>query len=185
MFIKSILIVLASISVLAAPALAASHHSWDQASTIGVGILGAASLGVPLIGNDVIGMDSTGLLMAGGSMAAGAGIAEGLKHVVHERRPDGSDSQSFPSAHTSVAFSAAGTLYARYGWQVGLPATLLASFVGVARVEAKKHHWYDVVAGAAIGEGSAFLITRPIDESVRLVPWGDSHGGGVAASVRF
>lgn len=173
------------LAVVSAPAAAASPHAWGQASTIGVGILGAAAIGVPLVGDDLTGMDGTGLLMAGGSMALGGGIAEGLKHVVHEQRPDGSDNQSFPSAHTAFAFAAAGTLHARYGWQVGLPATLLASFVGVARVEAKKHHWYDVVAGAAIGEGSAFLITRPIDDHVRLVPWGDSHGGGVSAGLRF
>ena len=170
---------------LSAPVAATSHHGWDQASTIGVGLLGAGALGVPLIGNDVVGTDSAGLLMAGGSLLAGGAVAEGLKQIVHEERPDRSDDKSFPSAHTAVAFAAAMTLERRYGWQYGLPATVVATFVGVARVEARKHHWYDVAAGAAIGTGSAFLVTRPLDDHVQLVPWAGRHGGGMAASLRF
>lgn len=169
----------------AAPSLAASTKNWGKASDVGVGLLGLAAIGVPLAGNGIIGTDWDGLLQAGGSMALAGGAAQGLKQFIHEERPDHSDSKSFPSAHTSVAFSAAMTLERRYGWQVGLPATVVATFVGVARVEAKKHHWYDVVAGAALGTGSAFLITRPLDRSVEFVPWADSHGGGMSASLRF
>ncbi len=169
----------------ASPGLAASPSTWGKASDIGVGVLGLAALGVPLAGNGVIGSDWDGFLQAGGSMALAGGAAEGMKRFIHEERPDHSDNKSFPSAHTSVAFAAAMTLERRYGWQVGLPATVVATFVGVARIEAKKHHWYDVVAGAALGTGSAFLITRPLDREVRLVPWADSHGGGMSAGLRF
>jgi len=60
-----------------------------------------------------------------------------------------------------------------------------ASFVGVARVEARKHHWYDVVAGAAIGEASGFLITSKQNQSVHVLPWGDAHSAGAVVDVRF
>ena len=82
-----------------------------------------------------------------------------LKELVHERRPDGSDNKSFPSGHTSVSSAAAATLEKRYGWKAGLPALAVASFVGLARVETDKHYVHDVLAGAAIGSISGFLLT--------------------------
>lgn len=85
----------------------------------------------------------------------------GLKYTIHERRPDGSDNQSFPSAHTSVSFASAEYLRKRYGWDYGLPAYTLASFVAYSRVESNKHHVKDVIAGAAIGIGSGYIFTTP------------------------
>jgi membrane-associated phospholipid phosphatase len=161
-------------------ALAASHHSWDRASTIGALTLGGLALGVPVVEDDW-----KGLAMAGGSLVVGGGTAYGLKQLVHERRPDGNGNDSFPSAHTSFSFSAAATLENRYGWKVGLPAFALASFVGAARVEAKRHHWYDVVAGAGIGTASGFLLTSRRDDGVRLTPWARSGGGGMALATKF
>lgn len=162
------------------PAGAISRHDWDVASTVGAAGLGAAALGGAAVGGDW-----PGFWQAGGSIVVGGGLAEGLKRVVHEQRPDHSGNDSFPSAHSAVAFAAAASMHRRYGWEVGIPATLVAAFVGVARVKADKHHWYDVVAGATLGEASGLIITHPFDDKVRLVPWGDSHGGGLAADVRF
>lgn len=170
----------ASLLMVATPASALGKRDWDRASDIGVIGLGAVALGGPVVGGDW-----PGFWQAGASVAAGTGVAMGLKQLVHEQRPDGSGNDSFPSGHTAIAFSAAATMHRRYGWEVGVPATLVAAFVGVARVKADKHHWYDVVAGAAIGEVSGMLITRPFDSNVRLVPWGDSKGGGVSASLQF
>lgn len=174
------LVIGGSLALVATPASALSHHDWKIASDVGVIGLGVVAVGAPVAGGDW-----PGFWQAGGSIVVGGGIAEGLKQVVHERRPDGSGNDSFPSAHTAGAFAAAATMHRRYGWEVGIPATLVAAFVGVARVKADKHHWYDVAAGAAIGELSGMLITKPFDSGVRLVPWGDSHGGGVSASLRF
>jgi membrane-associated phospholipid phosphatase len=64
-------------------------------------------------------------------------------------------------------------------------AHLVAAFVGYARVRANKHHWYDVIAGAAVGEVSGLLITRRHDANVRVLPWGDTHGGGIALGLNF
>ena len=158
----------------------ASDKGWDDASGIGRDILVAAALGVPAVQGDW-----RGDLQAAGSMGAAFGISYGLKDLVHERRPDKSDNKSFPSGHAAVSFAAAATLENRYGWTIGVPAFALASFVSAARVEARKHHWYDVVAGGAIGTASGFLITRRRSDGVRLIPWADTGGGGVSFAMRF
>lgn len=162
------------------PALALSNKAWGDASSIGRDALVVTALGLPAIEGDW-----KGDLETGGSMGAAFLLTEGLKKAFPERRPDGSDDKSFPSGHASVSFAAAASLQNRYGWKIGLPAQLVAAFVGLGRVEARKHHWYDVVAGAAIGEGSGFLITTKRDSDVRILPWGDTSGGGATIAMRF
>src|SRR5258707_5961549 len=88
------------------------------------------------------------------------GVTYGLKYAVNERRPNGGN-QSFPSAHTSISFSAAEVMRKRYGWEYGVPAYAAASFVAYSRVEAGAHHPQDVIAGAGIGIVSSYIFTRP------------------------
>jgi len=52
-------------------------------------------------------------------------------------------------------------------------------------VQSKDHYWYDVVAGAAIGELSAFLLTKRLNENVRISAAGDTTGGLLSLSARF
>jgi membrane-associated phospholipid phosphatase len=87
------------------------------------------------------------------------GTAYGLKHLVREQRPDHTDFQSFPSDTAALAFAPAQFLWDRYGWQYGLPAYAAATFVGWSRVDAKKHHWFDVAASAGISFGFNKLFT--------------------------
>jgi membrane-associated phospholipid phosphatase len=164
----------------ATPAHARDTQAWDDASDIVRDGLVLAALGVPAVQGDW-----NGALQAGGSMAAAELSATALKRVFPERRPDGSSNRSFPSGHASISFAAAATLQNRYGWKIGVPAQLAASFAAVSRVEARKHHWYDVVAGAAIGEASGFLITSKRNARVAVLPWGDAHGGGATIAARF
>ena len=77
-------------------------------------------------------------------------VTAALKYSVDETRPDGG-SRSFPSGHTSLAFTGAEFIRKEYGWGWGAPAYLFASFVGYSRVQADKHYTHDVLAGAAIG----------------------------------
>src|SRR5205809_179455 len=104
--------------------------------------------------------DGHGTLQFGESAALTLGVTYGLKYSVHETRPNGG-SQSFPSGHSSISFSAAEFLRKRYGWEYGIPAYAAASFVAYSRVESGAHHPHDVVAGAAIGIMSTYLFTRP------------------------
>ncbi|MFO1186420.1 MAG: phosphatase PAP2 family protein [Alphaproteobacteria bacterium] len=103
--------------------------------------------------------DEDGFLEMGVSYVGAMGTALGLKSVVREWRPDHSDRRSFPSDSATSAFASAAFLDKRYGWHYGLPAYALASFVAYSRVEADKHHWHDVAAGAAIGWTFNQLIT--------------------------
>lgn len=166
--------------LLPSPADARDTRTWRRVSDVGRDALVAVALGVPIARRD-----GDGALEAAASMGGAFLIAQGLKETFPERRPDGSDRRSFPSGHAASAFAAAATLQNRYGWRVGLPAQAVAALVGFSRVEARKHHWYDVVAGAAIGETSGFLITRKRDDRVRVMPWGDTSGGGASLAVRF
>lgn len=103
------------------------------------------------------------------------GAAYGLKYVVHEERPDHSDNKSFPSDTAALAFAPANYLWDRYGWRWGVPAYLVAGFVGYSRVEAKQHHWWDVAASAGMAFGFSHFITTPfqrynIDADVYATP---------------
>lgn len=95
---------------------------------------------------------------------AGLILQQSLKRIVQKPRPDGSDNYSFPSGHTTSAFSGAAFIERRYGWQYGLPAYALAAFVGYSRIQAKKHDGWDVLAGAAIGTATSYLFTKPYSQ---------------------
>lgn len=111
------------------------------------------------------------LLTAGASYLVTAGITKGLKWTVDEWRPDNSDTNSFPSGHTAMAFSGATALRHEFGeispW-VTVAGYSVATFVAVDRVAKKRHHWYDVTAGAAIGiaatEASYWLSEKLFDK---------------------
>jgi membrane-associated phospholipid phosphatase len=96
------------------------------------------------------------------------GTAYALKNVVRERRPDGSDYQSFPSETTAVAASGSTFLWDRYGWQYGLPATALTEFVSYSRVQARQHRWYDTLASSAIAAGYGFVVTTPFKRKYNI-----------------
>ncbi len=95
------------------------------------------------------------------STAVTVGFAFALKKLVREQRPDHSDFQSFPSDTAALAYSSADYLWGRYGWQYGVPAYAAAMFVGYSRVNAKKHHWWDVAASSVIALGVNYaIVTR-------------------------
>ena len=107
----------------------------------------------------------------GTSVIEAIGVTYGLKEVCNRRRPfvkypdrirpydaPSFDSSSFPSAHTAAAFSLATSLSITYPkWYVIAPSALWACGVGFARVNQGVHYPTDVLTGAAIGVGCAFL----------------------------
>ncbi len=161
--------------------------SWGTASD-------AMAAGLPLLAgvatlanNDTEGTRQL-VLSAGSALAA----AEVLKNTVHSTRPDGSDNKSFPSAHTAVAFSAATFMDRRYGEQLSrdygtwaVPALYgVAALTGVARVEADKHYWVDVLTGAAMGYGAARFWSEPVQGGrVSVIP--APHGVAVGWARAF
>ncbi|MCB0371792.1 MAG: phosphatase PAP2 family protein [Muricauda sp.] len=87
-----------------------------------------------------------------------------LKYAIRKQRPEGRlHYDSFPSGHTSSAFSGASFLQQRYGWKYGLPAYFLASITAISRMEGPDgyHDLWDVLGGAFIGIGSTYIFTKP------------------------
>ncbi len=96
-----------------------------------------------------------------------------LKNATNRSRPvmytedaaDGADDpgnqRSFPSGHTSAAFSIATSYFlsskqltGEIRWWIFVPAV----FVGVARIASAKHFTTDVLAGAAIGTVTSLVV---------------------------
>ncbi len=115
-----------------------------------------------------------------------------LKYAVQRPRPDGSDNLSFPSGHASAAFSLATVAEHHYGWKVGVPAYLLASGIGLSRVESNRHNLSDVLAGATLGiivgrtvgrvDGDRPAKKRTISVTPATDPRGQGIGVGLSAS---
>lgn len=85
------------------------------------------------------------------SVATSVAAAEILKLATHERRPGSPPSyDSFPSGHATAAFAVASNLSIYYPrqapfWYVG------ATAIGWSRLELRRHHFQDVLAGAILG----------------------------------
>jgi len=145
----------------AAPALAATTAAVpaksDKIETAGTAI--AIALPLTAAGIAFYKKDWNGVIDLGLTTLATVGTAYALKHIVREKRPDGSDFQSFPSDTSALASSGSSFLWARYGWEYGLPAFAASTFVSYSRVEAKKHHWYDTAASTVLAIGYSAIFT--------------------------
>ena len=70
------------------------------------------------------------------SQLIAASMVVPLKHITKEERPDGSNLQSFPSGHTTTAFSSAQFLYREYrdtNFWLSISGYPIAIFTGVYR----------------------------------------------------
>jgi membrane-associated phospholipid phosphatase len=110
-------------------------------------------------------------LMIGASFLATTVFATALKHAVNRARPfetypdiqklSAGGSSSFPSGHTSDAFSTATSLSLAFPkWYVIAPSYTYATLVGYSRMHLGVHYPSDVLAGAIVGAGSAFLCYK-------------------------
>lgn len=130
--------------------------------------------------------DWQGLKQGAFAGVTAVGLTFALKYIVDKERPDHSDNHSFPSMHATVSFAGAAFIQRRYGWKWGIPAYLLSTYVGWSRVYGKKHDWWDVAAGTAIGVGSAYIFTRSFAKKHHLAispVAGDGHYGIYASMV--
>ncbi|RDI50286.1 phosphatase PAP2 family protein [Flavobacterium glaciei] len=104
----------------------------------------------------------------GETFLVNAFVTIALKHTIKRNRPfetypdidqaASSLGRSFPSGHTSLAFTTATSLSLAYPkWFVIAPSFVWASTVGYSRMHLGVHYPSDVLAGAVIGSGSAYL----------------------------
>jgi hypothetical protein len=115
-------------------------------------------------------------------------ITEGLKHVIHEDRPDHSDDDSFPSGHATIAFTVA-AMQAHYHPKQAPLWYLGAGVIAESRVQRDKHHWHDVVAGGLIGYATAHYELKQ-KRGFLLIPFigsreDGSRTGGVTVTKTF
>lgn len=107
----------------------------------------------------------------GETFIVNAAITTALKYSFKRERPfvkdpsiiplDKAGSYSFPSGHTSEAFATATSLSLAYPkWYIIAPAYLWAGSVGYSRMYLGVHYPSDVIAGAIVGAGSAFVTKK-------------------------
>lgn len=110
-----------------------------------------------------------GAIYVGASLAVNTAFTYALKYSVNRQRPYDKypgvlnvpypeNSPSFPSGHTSIAFATATSLTLKYPkWYVIAPSYLWACSVAYSRMNLGVHYPSDVLAGAILGAGSAYL----------------------------
>ena len=108
-----------------------------------------------------------------------------LNSIIDKDAPNGSSTNAFPSGHTSIAFSSAAFIQKRYGWRSGVPAYLVATYVGHLRIETDDHDVADVIGGAAVGIISSYLLTKPFNDNVKISAWADSKTAGLQFQIQW
>ena len=86
-----------------------------------------------------------------------------LNSIIDKDSPNGKSSDAFPSGHAAIAFGSAAFIQKRYGWRPGIPAYIVASYVGWLPVETDDHDSADVFAGAAVGITSSYFLTKAFE----------------------
>ena len=123
-----------------------------------------------------------------GSLAIATVTTQLLKRIVNRPRPYESyndiypdefeSGKSFPSGHTTTAFSTATSLtLTTKKWYIAVPAFAWVTSVGYSRMYLGEHYPSDVLMGAAVGTASAFAsqwIMKKIilkkKETVKQIP---------------
>jgi len=93
-----------------------------------------------------------------------------FKGLINKERPSGYNNNSFPSGHTSKAFTSATILYEEFKdtnpW-LAYSGYVFASTTGVLRIAKNAHYLSDVLAGAGLG----ILITKLVYHFDYLFDW--------------
>lgn len=163
------------------------------------GIMGAFYVGGAMLDNykaKTVAMDA----FAASFISAGL-ITSSLKVIAGRSRPEDNEGtyrfqpfgghHSFPSGHTTQAFSLASVIAGHYDeWWVDMLAYGIAGGVGLARIEQEAHFPSDVVASAIIGTVVGKTIVRynnnrKFHKNVIIEPATDMEGAGLSLKIVF
>ena len=179
-----------------APAVNSSNdRAWRTASNVSV--VGAAAF--PAVAALGAYDDNTfgRILTTGHALLMGNAAVTTLKVAVRRPRPSartarredvtGDQALSFPSGHSSAAFSGA-TLVSCFFPEAPLVvrggAFALAAFTAVARMAGNKHYLSDVVVGGGIGAGAAVLAHNLYENPASSVSFGVA-GHALTLAIRL
>ncbi len=157
------LLLLSSSLILASPVCAADNSDLELAGDIVAVAIPALAYGSTYYKEDKVGRQQFYK-----SFATNLAATQVLKSTIDKERPNGSDDDSFPSRHVSVAFQGASFIHKRYGLEYSIPAYVGAGFVAYTRLEADEHDATDVLAGAALGMASSLYLTKSYNDQLHI-----------------
>ena len=120
-----------------------------------------------------------------------------LKYSVGEARPDTGNKNSFPSGHTTQAFTAATFLSKEYGYKsiwISVGAYTAATTVGVFRMLNNRHWISDVLVGSGIGILSTQLVyhfhqspdkKKPVARLSHIAPFSVRGSNGISVVLKL
>jgi membrane-associated phospholipid phosphatase len=157
-------------------------------------VTGAIALGGVIADDDYV-VDTAALMAESGIFTFALNVA--AKLVVGRKRPHAgagphsfdflvspgdSDTQSFLSGHTAVAFAGAGVAAGRHPhWYVELPGYVFAVAAGLQRVDSRSHWMSDVISGAFFG----YAISELIVDRHECADGTDGDATGPTVSLSF
>lgn len=128
-------------------------------------------------------LSKAGTMISGLSLTGLTTVA--LKLAVWDRTPN-EKYFGWPSGHTASSFTVASILDEQYGPRVGVPAYLVASFVGYRMLESGDHWLSDVLFGAVLGWVVGHGVARRHAEvrlgGMQVGPFLDPRTGAVGVS---
>ena len=157
---RSLLLVTLILYSLSCKAEKSTYTKWGDYNQFTVPLF---SLGLSLYNKDYKSME-----LLAKSYVFTQGITHVTKKLVNSQRPNGGN-HSFPSGHTSSAFTGVNFLYKHYGKAYAIPAFLIASSVGHSRIKGKYHHFTDVLVGALLSIGVDEFFYRKMEITPLMV----------------
>jgi hypothetical protein len=110
-------------------------------------------------------------------------LVQPVKFATHRERPDGTNSQSFPSGHAAATFAAATVIERHLGWRRSLLGYGIATYVAASRLHDNRHYLSDVAFGAAVGTIAGRTVTQHGASNWTVIPV-DVPGGVAVLALR-
>jgi hypothetical protein len=97
-------------------------------------------------------------------------MVDTIKFATQRERPDGSNSLSFPSGHSSITFATATVIERHLGWRKAILGYAVATYVATSRLHDNQHWLSDVVFGAATGTIAGRTVVHHADDYWGFTP---------------